>query len=508
MAFLGAKKVISIIIYFRLSFIVLKKLTYNMNLNSNNWRQVLVMIVVFLIPLSACKKNDGNDIECSEIDTFIWKGLNQYYLWVDQVPDLRDAKFKNENELCQFLNLYNGNHEEVFNNLLYNYGVIDKWSWIVDDYIELENYFQGVTTSMGFEYGLVKVTDSENVYGFIQYVVPNSPAASANLTRGELFTKIDGQILTMNNYRDLLYNRDAFEISFADNTLTPNGKVLSLTAVVINENPIHYSEVLDIGGTKVAYLVYNRFTSKYDHALNDIFGDFKDEGVQELILDLRYNGGGSVLTATYLASMIYQTDTEKLFLKNQYNDVIQEYLLDEYGSSFFEKKLLNQIEASNGLPTAPINTLNLNRIYVLSTNGTASASELIVNGLNPYMDVVIIGTNTHGKYVGSITLKDYNSEGYLNFNHSWAMQPIVFKATNSVGFSDYVNGFAPTVFMKEDYRNIRPFGDENEALLKAALDHIKGVSTPSLMKSTHVKTIMNSKDLQPFSKDMYMDLNL
>ncbi len=479
-----------------------------MNLNTYNWRQVLLMIVVFLIPLSACKKKDVDDIEASEIDTFIWKGLNQYYLWVDQVPDLSDTKFSNDSELAQFLNLHNGNHSDLFYSLLYDYGEIDKWSWIVDDYIALENYFQGVTTSMGFEYGLVKITDSDNIYGYIQYVVPNSPAASANLTRGEIFTKIDGQTLTMNNYHDLLYQRDAFEISFADNTLTPNGKTVNLTAVVINENPIHFSQIMDVDGIKVAYLVYNAFTSKYDHELNDIFGVYKSEGVQELILDLRYNGGGSVRTATYLASMIYQTDTEKIFIKNQYNDFIQDYLLTEYGSSFFEKKFLNQIEATTDFPTSPINTLNLNRLYVLSTQGTASASELIINGLNPYMDVVIIGTNTHGKYVGSITLKDYNSEGYLNFNHTWAMQPIVFKATNFVGFSDYVDGFAPSVFMKEDFRNILSFGDENEPLLKAALDHIKGISTPALTKFSQVNTVINSKDLQPFSKDMYIDLQI
>lgn len=473
-----------------------------------NYRQIFLMLAVMLISVSACKKNDVNDIELSEIDAFIWTGLNQYYLWKDQVPNLSDTRFQTDKQLTQFLKSYNENHELLFSNLLYEKGVIDKWSWIVDDYVALENYFQGVTTSMGFEYGLVKVANSDDVYGYIQYVVPNSPASSANLTRGEIFTKIDNQTLTLNNYQNLLRNRDAFEMSFADNTLTPNGKTVSLTAVVVNENPIHHSEIMDINGTKVAYLVYNGFTSTYDHELNTVFANYKAEGVQELILDLRYNGGGSVRTTVYLASMIYTTNTAELFAKNEYNDFLQNYYLGEYGSSFFDKRFLDEIEATDVSAASPINTLNLDRLYVLSTKGTASASELIINGLNPYLDVVIIGTNTHGKYVGSFTLKDYDTDGNLNLHHTWAMQPIVFKTTNAVGFSDYVDGFAPTVFMEENFRNILPFGDQNDPLLKAALNHIKGISNPSLMKSTQVKTIMNSKDLQPFSKDMYMDFVL
>lgn len=479
-----------------------------MNLKISVLKRILLLIAVFLILLPACKKDDTIvDEEVSEIDSFIWTGLQQYYLWVDQVPNLSETRFGDENQLAQFLNSYNEDHDNLFYDLLYSYGTIDKWSWIVDDYIALENYFQGVTTSMGFEYGLVKISNSDNIYGYVQYVVPGSPAAIANLSRGEIFTKIDGQLLTVTNYQDLLFGRDAFDISFADNTFTPNGKTLSLTAVVVNENPIHYSEIKDVNGTKVAYLVYNSFTSKYDHELNELFATYKSEGVQELILDLRYNGGGSVRTATYLASMIYDTDTEQIFSRNRYNDLLQDFLTNEYGSSFFDNSLLNEVAATDEFPATPINTLNLNRLYVLSTTGTASASELIINGLNPLMDIVIIGTNTHGKYVGSITLKDYNSSGIVNPVHSWAMQPIVFKTTNSVGVSDFVDGFAPTIFMEENFTNILPFGDENEPLLKAALNHINGISTPSLTKNIRVNSFLNSKDLKPFSKDMYIDFN-
>lgn len=478
-------------------------------------RFLFLIMGIYLLILPACNKNNDSliedpEIEVSEIDVFIWNGLRQYYLWVDDVPNLVDPLFNDESQLAQFLNTYD-DHEELFTDLLYRYGEIDKWSWIVDDYVELENLFQGITTSMGFEYGLVRISNSENIFGYIQYIVPDSPADDEGLTRGEIFISIDGQTLTINNYRELLFGRDAFAISFADivdNTITPNGKTVDLTAVVLHENPIHFSQIIDVDGTKVAYLVYNGFISTYDFDLNDLFGTYKTEGVQELILDLRYNGGGSVRSATYLASMIYDTDTDLIFTRSQYNNLLQDYLLNEYGSSFFDNPLLNEIAATDNNPAAPINTLNLNRLYVLSTSGTASASELIINGLNPYMDVVIIGTNTHGKYVGSITIKDYDSNGKLNPNHKWAMQPVVFKTTNSEGVSDFVDGFAPAVLAKEDLSNILPFGDANEPLLKAATDHIRGIAPFAFTKSVWYYDFVDSKDLKPFGKDMYSDQKL
>ncbi len=478
-----------------------------MNIKSKIWKSIVLISLVFLFTLTACKKDQAVlDSEISDIDSFIWRGLKQYYLWVDKVPNLVNPNLDDENQLAYFLNSYNEDHEALFYDLLYDYGSIDKWSWIVDDYVALENYFQGTTTSMGFEYGLVQINGTNSLFGFIQYVVPESPAAEANLTRGEIFTQIDGQALTISNYRDLLFSNSSFTISFADiidNTLISNGKIVDLTATVVNENPIHYSEIKDVDGVKVAYLVYNGFTSLYDFELNDLFSSYKTEGVQELILDLRYNGGGSVRTTTYLASMIFGTDTQKIFSRSQYNDILQEYLEAEYGSSFFDNTFLSEIEAVDDIPQAPINTLNLTRLYVLTTKGTASASELIINGLNPYMDVVIIGTNTHGKYVGSMTIKDYDASGKINSSHKWAMQPITFKTTNSEGYSDFVNGFAPTFFVDEDFGNLLPFGDENDPLFKAALDHIKGITPSATTKSILINTFIESKDIKRFGREMY-----
>ena len=243
--------------------------------------------------------------------------------------------------------------------------------------------------------------------------------------------------------------------------------------------------------------------------MNDAFGEFKNAGVQELILDFRYNGGGSILTSTYLASMIYGTYTNQIYCVTQYNDKLDEYFRNKYGAEYFNDRFESTIAGQDGAANVPINSLNLNRVYIITTSGSASASELVINGLKPSIDVVLVGENTHGKYVGSFTIKDYDDFGNLNPNHKWALQPITLKIANSLGVSDYVDGFAPNFYAEEDIANLLPFGDENEPMLKAALDAIAGVAQfKSYEPRMHYEKVADSKDLVPHKKEMYYEGNL
>lgn len=474
----------------------------------------LILLMSLLIGVSSCGKeevivpneNGNQTVEINEINEFIWTGLKDYYLWVDEVPNLTNPAFNTQSSLADFLNPYS-DHEALFYDLLYQYGTIDKWSWIVDDYVVLEDYFQGITVSMGYEYGLVRLTNSNDIYGYIRYVVPDSPADIAGLTRGEIFNKIDDQILNISNYEDLLFEQTEYKISFAAFTadaLSSNGKEVDLVAVEVHENPVHLTKTFDIDGKKVGYMVYNGFTSSYDTELNDAFGDLLAEGVEELVLDFRYNGGGSIQTSAYLASMIYGTRTDQIFTKSRYNNAVQAYLEGQYGSDYFnwtfEETITKEVE------THPINSLGLSRVYFIVSGNSASASELVINGLFPYMDVVLVGSNTHGKYVGSITLKDYiDNNGTVNPNHFWAMQPIVLKLENASGVSDYVDGFTPDIELSESYRNLVTLGDENEPLLKAALDHIRGISAVKSLVEYDQDEIANSRSKYPYSKEMYVE---
>jgi C-terminal processing protease CtpA/Prc len=226
-----------------------------------------------------------------------------------------------------------------------------------------------------------------------------------------------------------------------------------------------------------------------------------------MIIDLRYNGGGSVTTATYMASMIYGTYTDKVLLTTRYNSAIHAYLSEKYGADFFRTYFTNTIAPDGPKPSIPINTINLTDIYIITTSSTASASELIINGLKPYMNVVTIGTNTHGKYVGSITIKD-ETNGVVNSHHKWAMQPIVVKIANKDGVSDFVDGLPPTVSVSENIANLKAFGDTSEIMLKTAINYINGISTSANannLKSSKFMPLINSKEIRPFGQDMYID---
>src|SRR5690606_4805453 len=218
----------------------------------------------------------------------------------------------------------------------------------------------------------------DNVFGIVTYVLPNTSAEEEGVKRGDIFTSIDGVKMNVNNYRDLL-DKDAYviDINYLDgNTITPTGKSVSLTKKEYSTNPVYKTEIIEVNGSKVGYLMYNSFTASYDGALNAAFGEFKTAGVTDLVLDLRYNGGGSVATAAGLASMITGQYKGEIFLKEQWNAKYQNaWEPESYLYRFNDQIVLNR--GSENEVAELINSLNLNKVYVLTTGRTASASELI-----------------------------------------------------------------------------------------------------------------------------------
>ena len=472
-----------------------------------------VMALVFLVPVSSCTNDNTSEEvkESSDVSKFIWYGLHNYYLWYTEVPELQTSKYKTLDDLYRFLNQYT-DYEQLFYRLLYRYGTVDKWSFIVDDYTLLEQILSGISKSMGFDFILYKMENSDDLFGVVRYVLEGSPADLAGIKRGDIFIRVNGQDLTVSNYRSLLFGLESYSLSFAyieGDTIYPNNVTRDLTAVEIQEDPVYYWTVLDLNGVPTGYLVYNAFTSDFDGRLNDVFGDMKTAGVQKLILDLRYNGGGAITSAINLASMIYTTDESNLFSRISYNDKLQAYITGLYGDEYFNVRFTDSLlTASDANPTVPINTLNLADLYVITTNGTASSSELLINGLEPYMNVTVIGEDTYGKYVGSITLKDYDNNGTLNPSHKWGMQPIVLKIANSEGVSDYVNGLPADEKVSEDIAIMRPFGDVNETLLAAAISRITGAKKSGQAAASSwqgLERVADSKDLRPFGKEMYLN---
>jgi carboxyl-terminal processing protease len=467
----------------------------------------LLSFAFAIFALLSCQNEDQDDVAAPvniEVQNFVWKGLNLYYLWQADVPNLSDTKFKNQTELNSFLTGY-PKPEDLFNSLLVDKS-IDRFSWIVDDYLELEGQLQGTTNNNGVEFGLsLKASGSTEVVGWVRYIIPNSDAATKNIKRGDIFYAVNGTQLTTSNYQSLLFgSNNDYTLSMADisnGAIVPNGRTVALTKTVLDENPILVNTVITSGAKKIGYLMYNGFYSNYDTKLNEAFGTLKAAGITDLVLDLRYNGGGSVQTAARLASMITGSYTGQVFAKQQWNAKIESYF-----ASNDPESLKNYFVDKIG--TTPINSLNMTKIYILTSKSTASASELVINGLKPYISVVQIGDVTTGKNVGSVTLYDSPTFGKekRNPNHRYAMQPLTLKIVNKDGFGDYQSGLTPTFQKAETVSNLGVLGSSTEPLLSLAIGKITG--TARVTKSTpevNFEFLTDSKAAKSFQNEMYLE---
>jgi carboxyl-terminal processing protease len=478
--------------------------------------------ILFLVTLGSCKKDvistEPVITEATDANKFIYNGLSTYYLWETEVPALNNPTYLSNNDsLNAFLNKYD-NPEDLFYSLLYQYGTIDKFSFIVDNSQEIDDWLAGISESVGIDFRLYYISNGSNdLVGVIRYVIKDSPADKAGLKRGDFFTTINGQQLTVANYQELLFTLTTYTMGLATYTgsgFVESGKSVTMTAVSLMEDPIYLDTVLVVNGTKVGYLVYNLFSNSfdshintsYDIELNNVFGKFKADGIQKLILDLRYNGGGSVMSAIYLASMIYSGNPDLLFGKEIYNPILTDYFYSQYGTEFFNDYFQDVISATDQTPAADINSLGLSDIYIIATSETASASEMVISGLKPYMSVTQVGSNTVGKYVGSFTIKDWiDNEGNVNPNDPWTMQPIVFKWANSQDFSDFYDGLTPDISATESPVNLLPLGDVNESLLKACLDNITGSKSEKIYGLPQFEPFKSSNEFSPLKNGMYID---
>lgn len=440
----------------------------------------VLLIFISLNLLSGCYE-DMDDVLSSasslEIKRFIWRAMNNIYLYKADVPQLADDYFDNQQELDDYLNTFSTPEDLFYNGLVAKDK--DEFSFLAPDYIALEKSLDGIRVSNGMQYGLIRYTStSSEVLGFVRYVLPNTSAARKGVVRGMLFNTVDGQQLTVENYARLLEPK-TYTIGLAKiegDVISSTGETITLNKEEYTNNPVFIAKTIDSEVGKIGYLMYNGFTSTFDGVLNDAFAMFKSEGITELILDLRYNGGGSVETAVDLGSMITGQFNGEVFYTEQWNEDYQSYYEENNPEALINR--FNQ-KINSG---AQINSLGLNKVYVITTLRTASASELLINGLEPYIDVVQIGERTTGKFQASVTL--YDSEDFgrkgANMGHTYAVQPLIYKTLNVAGKTDYYDGLQPDFEIVEDVTNLGILGDVNEPLLKMALNVINGLPQQSL----------------------------
>ena len=477
----------------------------------------LLFITIITISFFGCF-DDYDDEVISDVDikTFVWKGLNAVYLYKDNVSDLSNDRFNSNLELRQFVADYQS-PEALFENLIYT--PKDRFSIIVEDYNVLEQIFAGNNQTNGIEFGWAMSPDTNfEVIGFVKYILPNSNASTTNLKRGDIFYAINGTPLTLNNYRSLIgassYTLNLATYDAQNETLTPNNTDVSLSKTNYSENPIYINQVINTANNKVGYLMYNGFigSANNDVALNNVFGEFKSEGVNELVLDLRYNPGGSVRSAIWLASMITGDYTGETLIKRQWNSEIQQSFEVENPEALidtFQDAIVYRNSNGETLVNEAINHLNLNRVYVLTSPNSASASELVINGLKPYIEVIQIGTNTAGKYQASTTIYDspelVNKQG-VNPLHNYALQPLIFKISNANDVTDFDDGLLPSIAYEEQLGAFGILGDVEEPLLKKALNAIEGISDDRSSR-TNNKSLKLIKLKDSYKELMYLSLD-
>lgn len=484
-----------------LNFIVVKLVEKMKNVIKFPLKYILILIV--LLTTYGCYEDlDDNGAFTNEINDFVWKGMNAAYLYKDNIEDLLNNRFTSDSDYLDYLNLFE-TPEVLFENLIFNRETIDKHSIIVDDYVELQQYFQGVSTSNGMEYGLRYFPGSNfDIYGYVRYVHPGSVADQNNIKRGDIFFEINNTSLNLDNYSSFL-SMDSYSVNFADyfnnntpeiidDTIVSNNITVDLYKVSLEKNPIFHSDIIENSNGKSGYLLYNQFTSTFDDELTEVFANFKSNNIDNLILDLRYNSGGSINSAILISSLITGQFTNDIFSSEQWNNEIQNYWLNNDPEYLINRFIENS------------NSLNLNKVIIITSRSSASASELVINCLRPYINVIQVGTTTYGKYQASVTLydsPDFSLNG-VNPSHNYALQPLVLKTLNSLGETDYYNGLSPDVFAEEDSSNLGIIGNIDEPLLSIALGQI------SLDKNFNNYTqeldlIGDSNEFDVLDKEMY-----
>ncbi|MEM7107417.1 MAG: S41 family peptidase [Bacteroidota bacterium] len=453
----------------------------------------LLLTMVISSVLWSCQDDDENELSnlSNQVNQWIFVNMDFWYFWTEEMARDVDQSL---------------DPEDYFDALLFEG---DRFSIIVDDFEGLSNSLDGVTLEPGYEVAFFRESDTDNVLAAITYVKDPSPAADLGLLRGDLIQSVNGQSMNIDNFgavfSQISQNHTIEYLRFNESAEMYEEKQADLVVEQVIENPNFLDSIYTISGdTKVGYYVYNFFGrgvnggSEYQSEQEQVFASFKAANIEELILDLRYNGGGTTSAARDLASFIAPGVVGgDLFYTNSWNESAEELISNDtsLGPEFLIGRFLDK--------SVNIGDQLAGRIYVLTGSGTASASELIINGLRPFIDVIVVGDTTVGKNVGSVPFGDSNNE-----NNNYGILPITFQIENVLGQSDYAQGFVPNILVNDLQLPLKQLGDSNEPLLSAALATISGNLGGRLRApNSGYPTLKNSHQLKPFKTDLFIKSN-
>lgn len=407
---------------------------------------------------------------------FLRAFTNQYYLWYKEIPNTyKMADFTNP---IDYFNVLKTPARTASGQPK------DKYHFTQPT----EEWEKSQNAGIDLGYGVTWKRNSSTAprTWFVTLVEPGSPAAAAGLQRGDMLTFVDGvDFVNANSAAGVeRINAGLFPDSAGTAhqfTLLRNGSAygVTMTAAEVSVDPVKHVQVFDTPTGKVGYLSFETHNAVSEKELLDAFTTFKEAGVKDLVLDMRYNGGGLLYVASQLAYMIAGPDATagRIFERPVYNDKIKEEDPIEFRSTAYGFPAPNPVA-----PRTPLPALGLRHVTVLTTNGTCSASEAVINGLRGIdVQVDVIGGTTCGKPYAFTPVPNCGTTYFA----------IEFQGVNDKGFGDYADGMAATCQVNDDLS--RPVGDAAEGLLAAALSHrLTGACPPASRASAAPMEIVRS----------------
>jgi len=409
-------------------------------------QRLLLASFVSLALLQACKKSDVPNNQgssstttpattsASAIKDSTLAYSKDVYLWYNQIPTTFNAQtYADPAAIMTALRQYST--EPGFT------GPVDKWSFGMKQ-TDWNNLSNGVSADFGMNVFFRAQGDLR-----VKSVERFSPAGIAGIRRGWRITKINGSTNITTTNADFISNAVWSSNSGSFTFTKPDGSSVdvNLTAASYQEHPIYLDTVYNINSKKIGYFSLNSFlgdTTELYNEFSRVFGGFANAGVSDLIVDLRYNGGGYVTVQQKLADWLAPSAANgQLMMKEQFNDKYTDYNSTDY----FQK----------------LGSLNLPRIYFIVSHSTASASELLINNLKPFMNVQLVGPgDTYGKPVGFFPIPVGD----------WYIFPVSFRSTNNQGQGNYFNGLSLNNQVADGLD--KDWGDLNEACLQSAITNI------------------------------------
>ncbi len=451
------------------------------------------LLPILLVLLSSCDKiipdDDPKEKDATSYyaNLFAFNIMYTYYLWADEEADAIKSWTYDDNPIEKVASL---RYKDADGNL------VDRWTELMEDCSSFVTSVTGNGKTFGMDFVLLRYGEN-GVVMEITYTYTNSPARKAGLKRGDVVTSVDGQELTMENYADLLTEK-VYDFPGTIKLGMLEGDNVQMSAVEMYSDPVHVVKTLDAGGKKMGYVHFTNFTWDASPDLVEAFRQLKAEGIEELVLDLRYNTGGYSQTALVLGSLIAPptvVQSGEVFNREVFNSRLSASLDEEtrFAGSFTLEgigKPLNTLEANPGIK----------HLWVITTGHSASASESLICGLYPYMDVTLVGSTTYGKFCGGYLIEskrfydalaqeetDIDWQAGKTATDGWGIYVIASRYADCNGTTRSMPSGIPADYpATDDPRDGFDLGDPSESMLSAVLALASGQpasAAPALTKA-------------------------